>query len=133
MECLFSLMELEKLYTGNPGLYNLRGACYIEIRNIEKALENFERAQQLDPFNLTIRFNLAEAHYVNHDYSKALKAFTELLPSFKDNSGMTPLLNSSVISAPENWITSHLPRNWKSCTARWMIRHTTIATRPSSN
>ena len=77
MECLFSLMELEKLYTGNPGLYNLRGACYIEIRNIEKALENFERAQQLDPFNLTIRFNLAEAHYVNHDYSKALKAFTE--------------------------------------------------------
>ena len=40
MECLFSLMELEKLYAGNPGLYNLRGACYIEIRNIEKALEN---------------------------------------------------------------------------------------------
>lgn len=27
MECLFSLTELEKLYAGNPGLYNLRGAC----------------------------------------------------------------------------------------------------------
>ena len=78
MECLFSLMELEKLYAGNPGLYNLRGACYIEIRNIEKALENFEKAQKLDPSNLTIQFNLAEAHYVNHDYSRALKAFTEL-------------------------------------------------------
>lgn len=63
MECLFSLMELEKLYAGNPGLYNLRGACYIEIRNIEKALENFEKAQKLDPSNLTIQFNLAEAHY----------------------------------------------------------------------
>ena len=73
MECLFSLMELEKLYAGNPGLYNLRGACYIEIRNIEKALENFEKAQKLDPSNLTIQFNLAEAHYVNHDYSRALK------------------------------------------------------------
>lgn len=46
---------------GNPGLYNLRGACYIEIRNIEKALENFEKAQKLDPSNLTIQFNLAEA------------------------------------------------------------------------
>lgn len=92
MECLFSLMELEKLYAGNPGLYNLRGACYIEIRNIEKALENFEKAQKLDPSNLTIQFNLAEAHYVNHDYSRALKAFTELLLPFKDNPGMTPLL-----------------------------------------
>ena len=90
MECLFSLTELEKLYAGNPGLYNLRGACYIEIRNIEKALENFEKAQKLDPSNLTIQFNLAEAHYVNHDYARALKAFTELLPPFKDNPGMTP-------------------------------------------
>ena len=92
MECLFSLMELEKLYTGNPGLYNLRGACYIEIHNIEKALENFEKAKELDPLNLTILFNLAETHYVNHDYSKALNAFTELLPSFKDNPGVVPLL-----------------------------------------
>ncbi len=92
MECLFSLIELEKLYPGNPSLYNLRGACYIEIRNIEKALENFKKAEQLDPTNLTIQFNLAEAYYVNHDYAKALKAFTELLPPFKDNHNMTPLL-----------------------------------------
>lgn len=49
MECLFSLMELEKLYAGNPGLYNLRGACYIEIRNIEKALENFEKPRNWIP------------------------------------------------------------------------------------
>ena len=55
-------------------------------------LENFEKAQKLDPSNLTIQFNLAEAHYVNHDYARALKAFTELLPPFKDNPGMTPLL-----------------------------------------
>lgn len=92
MECLFSLIELEKLYAGNPVLYNLRGACYIEIRNIEKALENFEKAEQMDPSNLTIQFNLAEAHYVNHDYAKALKAFTELLPPLKDNGSMIPLL-----------------------------------------
>ena len=54
--------------------------------------KNFEKAQKLDPSNLTIQFNLAEAHYVNHDYSRALKAFTELLLPFKDNPGMTPLL-----------------------------------------
>ncbi|MBT8777369.1 tetratricopeptide repeat protein [Akkermansia muciniphila] len=92
MECLFSLTELEKIYAGNPGLYNLRGACYIEIRNVEKALENFEKALKLDPSNLTIQFNLAEARYVSHDYAGAMKAFTELLPSFKDNPGMTSLL-----------------------------------------
>ncbi|MSD69084.1 tetratricopeptide repeat protein, partial [Escherichia coli] len=53
LESLFSLLELEKIFDGNPGLYNLRGACYIEIRNIEKALENFEKALKLDPENLT--------------------------------------------------------------------------------
>lgn len=93
MECLFTLMELEKIFTGNPGLYNLRGACYIEIRNMDKALENFQQALKLDPGNLTVQFNLAEARYVNHDYAKALKAFTELLAHFKGNdNGMTPLL-----------------------------------------
>ena len=75
-------------------MYNLRGACYIEIRNIEKALENFEKALKLDPENLTVQFNLAEALYVSHDYAKALKAFTELLPHFKDTdkNGIIPLL-----------------------------------------
>ena len=92
MECLFSLLELEKIFSGNPGLYNLRGACYIEIRNVEKALENFKQALKLDPSNLTVQFNLAEARYISHDYAAALKALTELLPHFKDNEGMTTLL-----------------------------------------
>lgn len=133
MECLFSLTELEKLYAGNPGLYNLRGACYIEIRNIEKALENFEKAQKLDPSNLTIQFNLAEAHYVNHDYARALKAFTELLPPFKDNPGMTPLLQFKRYICARKLDNRPLARNWKTCTARWTTRRTTTAPRPSSN
>lgn len=83
MECLFLMPELEKLFTGNPGLYNLRGACYIEIRNVKKALENFKMAQKLDPNNSTIQFNIAEAHYVNHDYATALKEFTTLLDTYK--------------------------------------------------
>lgn len=94
LESLFTLLQLEKIFEGNPGLYNLRGACYIEIRNIDKAVENFEKAIELDPDNLTVQFNLAEARYVSHDYAGALKIFTELLPHFKDNdrNGMTPLL-----------------------------------------
>lgn len=92
IECLFALEGLDKLYAGNPGLYNLRGACYIEIRNVAKALENFQQALSLDPDNLTIPFNLAEAHYVNHDYATALKAFTDLLPQFKNNPGILPLV-----------------------------------------
>lgn len=122
-----------KLYAGNPGLYNLRGACYIEIRNIEKALENFEKAQKLDPSNLTIQFNLAEAHYVNHDYSRALKAFTELLLPFKDNPGMTPLLQFKRYICARKLDNQPLAAELESCTARWMIRHTTTAPRPSSN
>lgn len=92
MECLFSLLELEKIFKDNPGLYNLRGACYIEIRNVEKALESFEQALKLDPANLTVQFNMAEARYISHDYADALKALTELLPHFKNNDGMISLL-----------------------------------------
>ena len=84
MECLFSLMELEKLYAGNPGLYNLRGACYIEIRNIEKALENFEKAQKLDPSNLTIQFNLADGPMDDTPYYYCTQAILKLMEGDKE-------------------------------------------------
>lgn len=133
MESLFSLLELEKIFDGNPGLYNLRGCRYIEIRNIEKALENFEKALKLDPENLTVQFNLAEALYVSHDYAKALKAFTELLPHFKDTdkNGIIPSFNSSATSAPANLTTSRSPKSWKVFTAPWTTPLTTTASRQS--
>ena len=84
-------MELEKLYAGNPGLYNLRGACYIGNPQYRKGPGKSLKKPRNWILNLTIQFNLA-THYVNHDYSRALKAFTELLLPFKDNPGMTPLL-----------------------------------------
>ncbi len=91
MESLFSLLEAEKIFSKNPGLYNLRGACYIEIRNVDKAIESFKKALELDPDNLSIQFNLAEAAFVKHDYQSALNLFTPLLHKF------TALKNESVI------------------------------------
>ncbi len=84
MECLFTLLEIEKIFSDSPDLHNLRGACYIEIRNIEKAKESFTKAHELAPNNLSVRFNLAETYFVNHEYQQALKSFTELEAIFAD-------------------------------------------------
>ncbi len=95
IEALFALAEAEKLFSNNPGLYNLRGACYVEIRNVEKAMESFKKALELDPNNLSIQFNLAESHFIKHDYQGALTHFTDLLNKFsalKNTQSIIPLL-----------------------------------------
>ncbi len=94
MECLFTLLEAEKIFADNPDLHNLRGACYIEIRNIVKAKESFKKAHALAPNNLSVRFNLAETYFVNHEFQQALKAFTELEADLagKKNAGMHDIL-----------------------------------------
>ncbi len=79
VSALFELTEIEKTFPDNPGLYNLMGACYIEMRDVPKAIVNFDKAYQMDPRNPTVEFNLAEAHFVHHDYKEALKRFDALL------------------------------------------------------
>ncbi len=98
VEGLFILQELEKIYSKAPSFYNLKGACYVEIRDITKAIECFTKALSFDPNNISIQFNLAEAHYVNHDYQIALENFTRLLERItqanpKAAKEVSPLLN----------------------------------------
>lgn len=79
IECLRMTEELEKIFAGNPGLYNLKGACYMEIRDVDSALNNFTKAQQMDPANTSFEFNIAETLFVMHDYAKAAEKFKALL------------------------------------------------------
>lgn len=92
IECLRMTEELEKIFAGNPGLYNLRGACYMEIRDVDSALANFTKAQQMDPGNSSFEFNIAETLFVMHDYAKAAEKFKGLLDGLPD--GTTPFLKS---------------------------------------
>lgn len=98
VEALFVLQEIEKIFSQSPSFYNLKGACYVEIRDIPKAIECFTKALSFDPNNISIQFNLAESHFVNHDYKIALENFTRLLERItqanpKAAKEVSPLLN----------------------------------------
>lgn len=43
LESLFSLLELEKIFDGNPGLYNLRGASTLKSATLKKRWKTLKR------------------------------------------------------------------------------------------
>lgn len=77
--CLRVLEDIEKLYNGNPGLFNIKGTCYIEIKDADAALACFNKASAIDPNNLAICFNIAETYFIKHDYKQSEKAFKSVL------------------------------------------------------
>lgn len=79
VECLRLIEDIQKIYDGNPGLFGLKGACYIEIRDFEKALEYFRKAAAIDPDNGYFAFNLAETYFLKKDYEKAAEGFKDAL------------------------------------------------------
>ena len=58
---------------------NMRGACYVEIRNFDKAAAAFNRALLLSPDNPSINFNIAEVLFVTKKWQEAHDLFGKLL------------------------------------------------------
>lgn len=77
-ETLDELDKAEKIFTDTPEIYNLRGSCYVEMRNFEKAMTAFRRAKELSPDNPSIDFNIAEVLFVSKEWQKAHDAFEAL-------------------------------------------------------
>ena len=57
-EALDTVETLIKDYPNEPLLYNISGACYKEIGQLEKAFKNFEKAVDLKPEYAEARYNL---------------------------------------------------------------------------
>ena len=57
-EALDSVETLIKDYPNEPLLYNISGACYKEIGQLEKAFKNFEKAVALKPGYAEAQYNL---------------------------------------------------------------------------
>lgn len=85
LECLRVTEDIEKIFDGNPGLYNLKGACYMEIRDVKQALEYFRKALSVDPSNSSFEFNIAESLFVMHDYAAAAEQFSKILKGLPEN------------------------------------------------
>ncbi|MFK7850289.1 MAG: tetratricopeptide repeat protein [Akkermansiaceae bacterium] len=84
-ECLEKVNEAEKLFENSPELLNLRGSCYVEMRAFEKAMTAFDRALELNPKNTSIRFNVAEVHFVTKQWQKAHDLFQQIMKEIPES------------------------------------------------
>ncbi len=84
LDSLTKLEEAEKIDSGRAEIFNIRGAVYLsaQLRDFDKAREQFKRARDLQPEELPAHFNLAEADYVQGRYAEAEKAFAAVLEKF---------------------------------------------------
>ncbi len=77
-EALEEVHSALKIYDGDPGLWNLKGSCYVEFRSFEKALESFAKAYEIAPASTGILFNLAEMDFVTKNWRSCIKRMTKL-------------------------------------------------------
>jgi tetratricopeptide (TPR) repeat protein len=63
--------EAAAIFKNSPDLLNLQGACQVEFRNFERAMEYFKEADRLAPDQSAIIFNMAELNFVTKDWDAA--------------------------------------------------------------
>ncbi len=78
------LTEAEKIFADSPELHNLLGACQVEFRAFDKAMVHFKRADELQPNEPTILFNIGELHFVTKNWKACEETFTRVLDMVKD-------------------------------------------------
>ena len=69
---LDGLEALEKIWPDTSIIYFTRGLVYHDMADDEAAMQNFTRAQELDPDNVEIIINIANIHYHNKAYDRAI-------------------------------------------------------------
>jgi tetratricopeptide (TPR) repeat protein len=78
-EALDKAKEASAIFPDDPGLVNLIGACHVEFRNFDKAMECFKKADSLTPDNAEIVFNIAELNFVTKNWEEAERTLTRVL------------------------------------------------------
>lgn len=88
-ESLDELHKAEKIFADVPELYNLKGSCYVEFRDFDKAMEEFQKAAKFSPNNPSIEFNIAEVRFVtarqNGKWQEAHDSFEALAGKIPEN------------------------------------------------
>jgi tetratricopeptide (TPR) repeat protein len=84
-EALEKVNEAQVIYADSPDLINLRGACEVEFRSFDKAMESFKKADQLTPGQPLIIFNIGELNFVTKKWEAAEETFTRVLSLVGEN------------------------------------------------
>ena len=85
-ECLNAVRDAEAIFSQSSELINLRGSCYVEIRDFDKAMVAFTEARKISPKNTSICFNIGEVLFVTKQWQQAHDIFKEVLPEIPANS-----------------------------------------------
>ena len=78
-ETIDHLQKARAIHADSPDLENLLGACQVEFRDFDKAMEHFKQADKLSPETPNILFNIAEVQFVTKEWEKAEQTFSRIL------------------------------------------------------
>lgn len=97
-ETFDALDKADAVFPDNPESLNLRGACYVEIRNFEKASATFNKALLLSPDNPSINFNIAEVLFVTKKWQESHDLFVKLVKDLpKGNQALSRLIEFKIL------------------------------------
>ena len=82
-ETLEELKNAQSIFNDAPDVENMLGACQVEFRAFDKAMEHFERANSLHPNNPNVLFNIGEVYFVKKDWKEAERYFELILPQLE--------------------------------------------------
>jgi tetratricopeptide (TPR) repeat protein len=99
-ESLEYIHEGKRIFDNSPEAMNLEASCYVEIRNFERALEIYLKAEELSPENPSIKFNIAEVYFVTGKWKESHDRFTALFPSIPpENIALSRLVEFKILLA----------------------------------
>jgi tetratricopeptide (TPR) repeat protein len=78
-EALEATRELIAIFPDDPQVINLRGACYVELRDFPKAMEQFTLSKDITGPSLNVIFNIGEVAFVTRDWKKSLEVFNQAI------------------------------------------------------
>lgn len=84
-EALEATGALIEIFPDDPQVLNLRGACYVEIRDFERAQVEFKRSMDITGPSVNVVFNVAEIAFVTQKWQESLDKFTEALSLAPEN------------------------------------------------
>lgn len=78
-ETIEELHAARKIFGDSPDVENMLGACQVEFRDFDKAMEHFDRANSLAPGNPSVLFNIAEVYFVTKKWDDAKRYLQRVL------------------------------------------------------
>lgn len=84
IEAFEVIRKMQLVFEDDPQILNLLGACYVEMRDFDKARIQFDKAKNITGPNFNVLFNIAEIAFVTGEWQTCLTqldACSKLIPA----------------------------------------------------